>query len=164
MREHNADSLTPMKSIAIRRVEAHEQPQALRLLAGLNPELEAHELKRRMDDMIANHDHYELYGAFDGDDLVAVCGAWEATKLWCGRYLEIDNIVTDPDRRSQGVGSQLMQAMEDIARKRNCEILVLDSYASNTSSHRLYHRLGYEIKGFHFVKELRTVLNSATQP
>ena len=151
-----------MKSLAVRLVESHEQPEALRLLAGLNPEVAAEELERRMDEIIQRHPHYEMYGAFDGEVLVAVCGAWVATKLWCGRYLEIDNIVTDPERRSMGAGTQLMQAMEKLARERDCEILVLDSYASNTASHRLYHRLGYEIKGFHFVKELRAVLNSTT--
>jgi predicted GNAT family acetyltransferase len=31
---------------------------------------------------------------------------------------------------------------------------VLDSYTSNHASHRLYHRLGYEIRGFHFIKPL----------
>jgi len=151
-----------MSSLAIRLVDPDEQPEALRLLAGLNPEVEPAELERRMAEILHQHEHYELYGAFDGKQLVAVCGAWVATKLWCGRYLEIDNIVTHPDRRSQGAGTRLMEAMEKIARERDCEILVLDSYASNTASHRLYHRLGFEIKGFHFVKGLRAVLNPAT--
>ncbi len=151
-----------MKSLVVRLVESHEQSDALRLLAGLNPEVGIEELEARLARIEGQHPHYELYGAFDGDVLVAVCGAWVATKLWCGRYLEIDNIVTDPERRSEGAGTQLMEAMETLARERDCEILVLDSYASNTASHRLYHRLGYEIKGFHFVKELRAVLNSTT--
>ncbi|MDX1680240.1 MAG: GNAT family N-acetyltransferase [Akkermansiaceae bacterium] len=151
-----------MNSLVIRLVEPSDLPDALRLLAGLNPEVDEDELKRRMKTIRENHGHYELHGAFEGGNLVAVCGAWVATKLWCGRYLEIDNIVTDPERRSEGLGTRLMEAMEELARKRNCEILVLDSYASNTSSHRLYHRLGYEIKGFHFVKALGAVLNPPT--
>lgn len=149
-----------MNSLVVRLVETHEQLDALRLLAGLNPEVREEELQCRLDDILQKHSHYELYGAYDGNQLVAVCGAWVATKLWCGRYLEIDNIVTDPNCRSQGVGTQLMEAMETLARKRDCNILVLDSYASNTSSHRLYHRLGYEIKGFHFVKGLQVAMNS----
>ena len=132
-----------MSSLVIRLVNPDEQPEALRLLAGLNPEVSPQELERRMAEIIEHHRHYELFGAFDGDALVAVCGAWVATKLWCGRYLEVDNIVTDPEHRGQGAGTQLMEAMEKIAHERNCEILVLDSYASNTASHRLYHRLGY---------------------
>ena len=130
-----------MKSLVIRQVEAGERPHALRLLAALNPDVDPQELERRMADIVDKHDHYELYGAFEGEEMVAVCGAWVATKLWCGHYLEIDNI----------------------ARERDCQILALDSYASNTSSHRLYHRLGYEIKGFHFVKALGPVLNPARQ-
>lgn len=148
-----------MKSLAIHQLDRDRHAEALRLLAELNPELDSETLGRRLDTIERDHSHYELHGAFDGEDLVAVCGAWLATKLWCGRYLEIDNLVTDPSRRSEGAGTQLMEAMETLARERDCQILVLDSYASNTASHRLYHRLGYEIKGFHFVKSLSTVLN-----
>ena len=161
MMPHVCDSLI-MNSLVVRLVKTHEQLEAVRLLAGLNPEVGMEKLQCRLDEIIQKYPHYELYGAYDGNQMVAVCGAWVATKLWCGRYLEIDNIVTDPDCRSQGVGTQLMEAMETLARNRDCEILVLDSYASNTSSHRLYHRLGYEIKGFHFVKGLPVALSSST--
>jgi len=148
-----------MKSLVIGPVGRDRHPDALRLLADLNPEVDSGTLQRRLEAILENHPHYELHGAFDGEQLVAVCGAWVATKLWCGRYLEVDNIVTDPKRRSMGAGTQLMEGMEKLARERHCELLVLDSYASNTASHRLYHRLGYEIKGFHFVKGLSAVLN-----
>jgi len=149
-----------MESLAIRQVGRDDLEEPLRLLAELNPEVEPDTLRQRMDDILGNHDHYELYGAYEGERLVGVCGAWVATKLWCGRYLEVDNLVVGAPYRSAGVGSRLLEAMEHLARKRDCQILVLDSYASNTASHRLYHRQGYEIKGFHFVKGLEAVLNS----
>jgi ribosomal protein S18 acetylase RimI-like enzyme len=151
-----------MTSLTIRLVTPDEQPEALGLLAWLNPDLEVSEIQRRMNEIMGQHDHYELYGAFNADNLIAVCGAWVATKLWCGRYLEVDNIVTAPEYRSKGAGTLLLNHMESVARERNCEIMVLDSYASNTASHRLYHRLGYEIKGFHFVKGLRPILNPSS--
>lgn len=148
-----------MKSLAIRLVDRDQQPEALRLLAELNPELDSDTLLQRLETIRREHSHYQLHGAYDGDELVAVCGSWVATKLWCGRYLEVDNIVTASGRRCEGAGTRLMQAMEQLAREQDCGILVLDSYASNTASHRLYHRLGYEIKGFHFVKVLTAGFN-----
>lgn len=149
-----------MRSLAIGPVPPERHPEALLLLAELNPEVDAEALGQRLDRICSEHPHYELHGVYDGDQLLAVCGAWVATKLWCGRYLEIDNIVVHPGRRGEGAGTLLMQAMEKLAIERDCRILVLDSYASNTASHRLYHRLGFEIKGFHFVKGLPAVLNA----
>ena len=70
------------------------------------------------------------------------------------RYLELDNLVVDPALRSSGLGSALIRHLEAFAREKECNLAVLDSYTSNHPSHRLYHRLGFEIWGFHFVKPL----------
>jgi RimJ/RimL family protein N-acetyltransferase len=48
----------------------------------------------------------------------------------------------------------LIRHLEAIGRERDCKLLVLDSYTANHPSHRLYHRLGFEIWGFHFVKPI----------
>ena len=66
----------------------------------------------------------------------------------------MDNLVVHPDARSAKIGTRLIQNLEATAREESCEIMVLDSYTSNHPSHRLYHRLGFEIWGFHFVKPL----------
>jgi ribosomal protein S18 acetylase RimI-like enzyme len=60
----------------------------------------------------------------------------------------------DPELRSGGVGTRLIRHLEAIGRERDCKLLVLDSYTANHPSHRLYHRLGFEIWGFHFVKPI----------
>lgn len=139
-------------------------PQAIDLLAQLNADLPRRELERRLREIFFKHPHYELYGAYDGETLVGVCGAWVATKVWCGRYLEVDNIVVAQGCRSVGVGTFLLNEMENLARERGCEVLVLDSYTSNHASHRLYHRLGYEIKGFHFIKAIGETVSQIDSP
>lgn len=141
-----------MTSVSIRSLGQADLDDAVRLLGMLNPETPPPVVRERLEAILANHPHYHLVGAFDGDVLVGVCGAWVATKIWCGRYLEIDNIVVAPERRSGGAGTALIRHFEALARELDCKIIVLDSYTSNHSSHRLYHRLGYEIWGFHFVK------------
>lgn len=143
-----------MNPITIRPLTESDLADVARLLGILNPDTPVPLVRERLETVLADHPHYHLAGAFAGDALVGVCGAWIATRIWCGRYLEIDNLVVDPEHRSGGVGSLLIRHFEEIARERDCRLLVLDSYTSNHPSHRLYHRLGFEIRGFHFIKPI----------
>jgi len=143
-----------MNPVAIRQLNEPDLAEAARLLATLNPDTPLPLVRERLETILAEHPHYHLVGAFAGDALAGVCSAWIATKIWCGRYLEIDNLVVDPEQRSGGIGTLLIQHLEALGRERDCKILVLDSYTSNHPSHRLYHRLGFEIWGFHFIKPI----------
>jgi len=138
----------------IRELVAGDIPAAIRLLTILNAGTPPEVLQQRLETILAEHPHYHAYGAFLDGKLAGLASAWIATKVWCGRYLEIDNIVVDPELRSSGVGTLLIQHLEALAREKDCNLAVLDSYTSNHASHRLYHRLGFEIWGFHFVKPL----------
>lgn len=146
-----------MSECAIRPLKEGEYRDATRLLGFLNPDCSKEVLTERFETIIAEHPHYHPVGAFIGDQMVAFAAGWIATKVWCGRYLEIDNIVVHPDHRSSGLGSQLIQHLESVATERGCNLVVLDSYTSNHPSHRLYHRLGFEIWGFHFVKQIASL-------
>jgi ribosomal protein S18 acetylase RimI-like enzyme len=141
-----------MNSIHIRSLSTDDLAEAATLLTQLNPETPACVISERLRAILMDHPHYELIGAFSAGKLVGVAGAWIATKIWCGRYLEIDNLVVDSGQRSSGIGSLLIDHFEAVALERDCKIIVLDSYTANHPSHRLYHRLGFEIWGFHFVK------------
>ena len=139
---------------SIRLLEPAEMDDALDLLQHLNPDVSRIELDRRLSTMQAEHAHYQLYGAFDGGGLRGVAGCWIGTRIWCGRYLEIDNLVIAPAQRNGGAGTAMIRHFEALARKADCAVVLLDSYTNNHASHRLYHRLGFEIWGFHFVKPL----------
>lgn len=143
-----------MENIDIRPLESADLPDAARLLQTLNPDTPLPLVHERLETILAEHPHYELLGAFVKQHLAGVCGVWIATKIWCGRYLEIDNLVVDPELRDSGVGTALMKHIEQLGRERDCKILVLDCYTSNHASHRLYHRLGFNIWGFHFIKPI----------
>ena len=145
---------TPSEPAIIRSLTAPELPAAAHLLAALNPETPLTVIAERLETVLADHPHYHLVGAFQGEHLAGVCGAWIATKIWCGRYLEIDNLVVSENHRSSGIGSLLIAHLETLARELDCKVLTLDSYVSNPASHRLYHRLGFEIWGFHFIKPI----------
>lgn len=143
-----------MDEIILRPLGETDLPAAVELLAFLNPSTPSETLGQRLATILADHPHYRTVGAFSSGRLIGLCGAWIATKIWCGKYLELDNLVVHPDQRSGRIGTRLIQQMETIAREEQCAFLTLDSYTSNHPSHRLYHRLGFEIWGFHFVKPL----------
>ena len=143
-----------MEIPSIRPLISSDLNDAATLLTQLNPETPAALIATRLGHILAEHSHYQLFGAFIGGRLAGVAGAWIATKIWCGRYLEIDNLVVDATQRSSGIGGHLIRHLESLARDRECTVIVLDSYTANHPSHRLYHRLGFEIWGFHFIKPI----------
>jgi GNAT superfamily N-acetyltransferase len=143
-----------MESLTLRPLKAADLEGASKLLTFLNPETPLQTIVERLHTILTNHTHYRIIGAFIGETLVGVASAWVATKIWCGLYLEIDNLVVAPTHRSMGVGRLLIQWLEALAAEEGCNMVVLDSYTENRASHRLYHRLGFEIWGFHFVKPI----------
>ena len=43
------------------------------------------------------------------NNLIAVSGYWLGVKLYCGPYLEVDNLVVQEDFRGLGIGRQIME-------------------------------------------------------
>lgn len=112
--------------------------------------------KERYLEMLAEmlpHNYAQLAAFRDGQCL-AICGFWIGTKLWCGRYLELDNVVVRAECRSSGIGKLLTEYLEAKASAIGCSIMVLDAYTHNFGAHRFYYNQGFGPKGFHFVKVL----------
>ncbi len=83
-----------------------------------------------------------------------VSGFWINTKIWCGKYIEPDNVVIDRNYRSAGIGKMLMDWIMLEGKKLGCKTSVLDSYVSSDKARRFYFREGYIIKGFYFYKDI----------
>ena len=73
-----------------------------------------------------------------------------------GRVTFLDDLVTNPARRSKGVGAALLAEVERRGRAAGCERLELDSGVNNQGAHRFYHRHGLHILALHFAKELES--------
>ncbi len=125
----------------------------LPLIRTLNPDIPPTLLAARLDDMRKNG--YQCAGVFAGGRCVAVAGLWFGTRFWCGRYVDIDNVVVDESWRGRGIGRLLLDWVEAYARRQGCEKAVLDAYVTNGPAHAFYIRRGYRIVGFHFDKDLR---------
>ncbi|PBJ12674.1 GNAT family N-acetyltransferase [Flavobacterium sp. ACN6] len=118
----------------------------------LYPNITLEKYKSFLSEMIPHN--YTQIGVFENNLCVGISGCWSATKLWTGKYLEIDNFVVHPEYRSKGIGKKLTDYIEKKAIELNCSSIVLDAFTGNFGAHRFYYNQGYAPKGFHFVKIL----------
>ncbi len=78
----------------------------------------------------------------------------ERTKIGkkCG---VVHEIYVSPSARKQGLGKDLMKAIEDFFIKNKCELVLLnDVHHKNTPAVNLYEKLGYHVRVSEYVKKL----------
>ena len=98
--------------------------------------------------------NYKQVAVFENEVCVAVSGLWSGTKLWSGKYIEIDNFIVHPEHRSKGLGKMMTDYVDVLAKETGCTMIVLDAFTGNFTAHRFYYNQGYVPKGFHFLKIL----------
>ena len=143
---------SPDRQLVIRELETVELPRILPLIQTHNPDIDPGELRRRLEAMIPHG--YHCIAAIQEDQIVGVAGYWLGVRLWCGEYMDVDNVVVAPELRSQGIGSKMMDWLHRRAKDLGCRLVVLDSYVTYSGAHRFYFREGYQILGFHFTREV----------
>ena len=122
------------------------------LLQLMYPEMQKNEYKRKLNEMLKND--YNQIAAFEGNVCVGIAGYWINTRLYCDKYIDIDNVVVRTEFRSKGVGKEMMDWLESFAKKEKCKYSILDAYVENRKAQKFYFREGYIIRGFHFLKPL----------
>ena len=96
--------------------------------------------------------NYTQIAVFDKEEILGLTGCWSGTKLWSGKYLEVDNFIVHPNHRSKGIGKLLTDFVNQKALDLGCTMIVLDAFTGNFTAHRFYYNQGYEPRGFHFIK------------
>lgn len=91
--------------------------------------------------------------------LVGWIHLYEHLSLATGPRCEIGGLVVDERYRGQGIGTQLLNAAEQWAKKRGLISVRFSSKTSRTEAHRLYARLGYNVQKTSYVFDKR--LNSS---
>jgi GNAT superfamily N-acetyltransferase len=123
------------------------------VLQDLYPSLTLSEYSSELDLMLPHN--YGQVGVFEGDICLGLSGFWIGTKLWCGKYLELDNIVVSKTQRSQGIGKLMFDFLHKKALENDCTMLSLDSYTTNFKAHKFFYNEGFAPKGFHFINILK---------
>ena len=141
-----------MKNLEFKLLEKKDYPLIVPMVAELNPSVSHELLNERFQEMAGQG--YECLVAVQEDEIVGVCGMWITTRLYCGKQIEVDNVVVSPSVRSQGLGKKLMQWVYDYANSIDCETVELNTYITNSKSHKFYYNEGFETLGLHMQKKL----------
>jgi GNAT superfamily N-acetyltransferase len=123
------------------------------IMVQLRPNLSLPEFTERVKRQ-AQQSGYQVAYVEEAGAMKAVAGFIIREMLPLGRFLYVDDFVTDEAERSKGYGSFLFQWLITHARQRGCEQLHLDSRLDRTEAHRFYQRQGMRISGHHFALKL----------
>jgi len=132
--------------------QKHEMLPLLPLIQQLSPGLTLERYTDLLDDMLAHG--YRMVAVFEGETCTGLSGFWVITKIYSGKYLEMDNVVVDVAHRSKGIGKLMSDFLSDLARREGCETMMLDAYLENEKAHAFYEREGFTKRGYHFLKRL----------
>jgi GNAT superfamily N-acetyltransferase len=118
------------------------------VLHQLRPHLEADTFVPRIRKQMERG--YRMAFVESSGEVVAVAGYRVAENLAWGRFMYVDDLVTDAIHRSRGFGGRLLERLADIARKAGCDQLHLDSGIQRLDAHRFYEAHHMESTGYHF--------------
>jgi lysophospholipase L1-like esterase/GNAT superfamily N-acetyltransferase len=122
------------------------------VMAQLRPHLAPDEFVARVRRQMA--EGYRLACLREGDDVLAVAGYRVSEDLAGGKFLYVDDLVTDASRRSRGWGAVLLSWLKNEAQRHGCVYLDLDSGTQRPDAHRFYLREGLTLAGYHFLRKL----------
>ena len=124
----------------------------LDIIKQLYPDFTLEKYGTLLDEMLQAN--YQQVIVTKNNQTIALTGVWVGTKLWSGKYIEIDSFVVHQDFRGQKIGDILIAEVHKIANKENANQIVLDAFTTNFSAGKFYINHGFQPKGFHFVKIL----------
>ena len=97
---------------------------------------------------------YYLAYVEDGGVPVACAGYRYSQNLAWGKFLYVDDLITDEAQRSKGFGKLLLDWLKQQAREHHCAQLELDSGVQRKDAHRFYEREAMPITSYHFSAQL----------
>lgn len=134
---------------------ASDQDDVLRcfpVMVQLRPHLSQTDFRQRVADQQIQG--YQLVFLEVDGEVKAVAGFRPMLNLVHGRFLYVDDLVTDQQSRSQGYGHQLLAWLEAYAAGQGFASLQLDSGLQRQDAHRFYRREGLIDSSLHFYKPL----------
>lgn len=95
-----------------------------------------------------------LIAAKDGDNVLGCAFFRRETRLFTGPMVYVDDLVSDSNQRSKGVGHALIDWLSEFCQSRDIKNLVLDSGVQRGSAHKFYFREGFTVTSFNFKKPI----------
>jgi GNAT superfamily N-acetyltransferase len=124
----------------------------------LRPQFDDEDGFVRWIDEVQRPEGYRVVAVFEdgSEEAVAVAGFRVGHMLSRGRHLYVDDLSTLPRVRRRGYGRELLDWLDEEARREKCDRFHLDSgvEANRQDAHRLYFNTGLRISAYHFSRPL----------
>jgi len=118
----------------------------------LRPHLTRPEFVSRIQAQMQNG--YILVFVKNHHQIVSLAGCRIGNNLAWGRFLYIDDLVSDANHRSQGWCKYIFRWLLDYAKSNHCQQIHLDSGIQRLEAHQFYLHEGMEMTGYHFFLQL----------
>jgi len=138
----------------IRLLESDDELRAaFPVMNQLRTHLTEDEYMKRVAHQRAN-EAYQIVAVYDEGEIRALAGFRIAMALAHGKYLYVDDLVSDEASRSKRYGAKVVDWMCEYGKREGCTSLHLDSGVQRHDAHRFYLRERMDIVFYHFRKEL----------
>jgi GNAT superfamily N-acetyltransferase len=98
--------------------------------------------------------NYQVAAVFDDGQVRCVAGYRISECLAWGKFMYVDDLVSDQNGRSKNYGKQMLAWLVDEAKKNGCQEFHLDSGVQRHGAHRFYLRERMDITCFHFARKI----------
>lgn len=142
--------------IRIRECRSEDFEAVLNLLGQLWPDkqLDASSLRLVFDRALVSPAE-DYVCAIDEKRVVGFGSLSVKDNLWeAGRLGRIEELVVDVGHRGQGIGTQLLNRLIDLAKERECHRVELDSAFRRKEAHRFYESHWFENRAYLFSKAI----------
>lgn len=124
------------------------------LLLQLNPDKEEAYIEQTLIQM-STFKNFVCFGLYENDKIIGISSGWTSIRIYSGKQLELDNVVIDKKLQSKGLGTLFFDKIEEWALQKEYHSISLNTYVSNSSSHKFYFNQEYKILGFNFQKLIK---------
>jgi GNAT superfamily N-acetyltransferase len=97
---------------------------------------------------------YQVAALLDDGHVRCVAGYRLSECLAWGKFMYVDDLISDQNDRSKNYGKQMLAWLVDEAQKHGCQEFHLDSGVQRHAAHRFYLRERMDITCFHFAKKI----------
>lgn len=94
--------------------------------------------------VLASPDSFAFFLLDEGEYKGFCHGDYFETFWMSGRTCYVSSIITNSEERGKGYGVRLMDHAKELAEKKGCKALILDSGFPREDAHRFYEKYGFE--------------------
>ena len=133
----------------VEKMRMEDIPQVTTLQQQLMPEPVCYDRAEENYRAILADENYFVAVAREGDTVLGTL-----TGICCRglglNFLVLEDLIVREDLRGGGIGTALMQAVDDFGRERDCDYAILVSSGFRKRAHHFYEKMGYveDVRGF----------------